>query len=329
MWLIICAVIIILILLVLFYLLRPMYRPTCLLNLRDIHVIITGGSSGIGKELARQLLNEHQARVTILARNQKRLDECQQELAPDNHERLLCLSVDISGSYSNVQKAIEQACQYHGNRPVSILINNAAVFFAKTFDETTADEFEQMVRINYLGAVFCTKACLSSMHQLGSGRIVLISSQAGQIGIYGYTSYCSTKFALKGLAESLQMELARDNIYVTVVYPPDTDTPGLAEENKTKPIETQLINETSGVASAEEVARKIIKSTQRGSFSCWYGINGFLLDCLTSGAQPITNTLELISQCLTVGLARLIIVGLLNTFYTITRKRNSNKNKTN
>jgi 3-dehydrosphinganine reductase len=128
------------------------------------------------------------------------------------------------------------------------------------------------------------------MRQLGSGRIVLVSSQAGQVGVFGYTSYCATKFALKGFAESLQMELARDNIYVTVAYPPDTDTPGLAEENKTKPIETQLINETSGVLSAEEVARKIITSTQKGSFSCWFGINGFLLECLTSGAQPLTST---------------------------------------
>jgi 3-dehydrosphinganine reductase len=144
MWLIICAVIIILILLVLLYLLRPVYRPICLLNLRDVHVVVTGGSSGIGKELARQLLNEHQARVTILARNQKRLDECQQDLAPDNNDRLLCLSVDVSGSYSNVQKAIQKACEYHGNRPVSILINNAGIFYAKPFDETTPDEFEQM-----------------------------------------------------------------------------------------------------------------------------------------------------------------------------------------
>ncbi|CAF2674534.1 unnamed protein product [Rotaria sp. Silwood2] len=332
MCIIICGVVIVLILLVLLvllYLLRPMYRPTCLLNLRDTHVVITGGSSGIGKELAKQLLNEHQARVTILARNQKRLDECRQDLAPDNNERLFCLSVDVSGSYTDIQQVIEQACQYHGNRPVSILINNAGIFYAKTFDETTADEFEQMVRINYLGAVFCTKACLPSMRQLGSGRIVLVSSQAGQIGVYGYTSYCSTKFALKGLAESLQMELARDNIYVTVAYPPDTDTPGFTEEKKTQPIETRLINDTSGVLSAEEVARKIIISTQKGSFSCWYGINGFLLECLTSGAQPITNTLELISQCLTVGLARLIIAGLLNTFYAITKNKNSRKNKTN
>ncbi len=144
MWVIICTVIVILILLVLLYLLRPIYRPMCLVDLRDVHVVVTGGSSGIGKELAKQLLNEHQARVTIIARNQKRLDECRQDLAPDNNERLLCLSADVSGSYSNVQKVIEQACQYHGNRPVSILINNAGIFYAKTIDETTPDDFEQM-----------------------------------------------------------------------------------------------------------------------------------------------------------------------------------------
>lgn len=125
------------------------------------------------------------------------------------------------------------------------------------------------------------------------------------------------------------MELARDNIYVTVAYPPDTDTPGLAEENKSKPIETQLINSTSAVLSAKEVAKGIIESTRQGSFSCWFGINGFLLESLTSGAQPITNMLELLSQSFTVGLARLIIVGLLNTFYAITKKNHSQKSKRN
>ena len=144
MWLIILFATITLVALVLLYLLRPIYRPLCLLDLRDVHVVVTGGSSGIGKELARQLLVEHQARVTILARNQKRLDECRQDLAPDNNERLLCLSADVSGSYSELQKAIAQACRYHGDRPVSILINNAGIFYAKTFDETTPEDFEQM-----------------------------------------------------------------------------------------------------------------------------------------------------------------------------------------
>ncbi|CAF1344904.1 unnamed protein product, partial [Didymodactylos carnosus] len=270
MWLLVVllSIFIVAVAFLLFYLLRPIYRPLFLRDLYDSHVVVTGGSSGIGKELARQLLHEHGARVTILARNQQRLDECRQDLTPNDSDRLLCLSVDVGGSYADVQNAIEQACHHHGNRPVNILINNAGVFYAKTIDETTPDEFEQMVRINYLGAVYCTKACLPSMRHLGSGRIVLVSSQAGQLGVFGYTSYCATKFALKGLAESLQMELARDNIYVTVAYPPDTDTPGLIEENKTKPRETQLINETSGVLSADEVAKKIIVSARQGSFAC-------------------------------------------------------------
>ena len=121
-----------------------MYRPANLFNLRDVHVVITGGSSGIGKELAKQLLNEHHARVTILARNQKRLDECREDLDPNNSERLCCISVDVGGIYSNVKRAIEQACQYHGNRSVGILINNAGIFYAKTFDETRPEDFEQM-----------------------------------------------------------------------------------------------------------------------------------------------------------------------------------------
>lgn len=144
MWFALSIAVIALVLLALAYFLRPVYRPTCLLNLRDVHVVVTGGSSGIGKELARQLLHEHGARVTILARNQARLDECCQDLAPENDGRLLGLSVDVGGSYSAVQKAIEQACKHHGNRSVSILINNAGVFFAKTIDQTTAEEFEQM-----------------------------------------------------------------------------------------------------------------------------------------------------------------------------------------
>ena len=144
MWILLSIGGLVLLTLVLLYLLRPIYRPAYLAELRDVHVVITGGSSGIGKELARQFLVDHQARVTVLARNQKRLDECQRDLAPENNERLLCLSVDISGSYADVQKAIAHACEYHGNRPVSILINNAGIFYARTVDATTAEDFEDM-----------------------------------------------------------------------------------------------------------------------------------------------------------------------------------------
>jgi 3-dehydrosphinganine reductase len=136
-------------LLILIYLYRPLYRPKYLNDLYDYHVLITGGSSGIGKELARQFLNEHGARVTILARNTDRLEECRRELSPNLSDRLLCLSIDISQSYEQVENAIEQAIGHHQNKPINILINNAAIFYARPFQQTKAEEFEEMSK-NFL-----------------------------------------------------------------------------------------------------------------------------------------------------------------------------------
>lgn len=90
------------------------------------------------------------------------------------------------------------------------------------------------MRVNYLGGVYCTKSVVDSMKSRKFGRILFVSSQAGQIGVYGYTAYSATKFAIRGLAEALQMELKPFNIYISVSYPPDTDTPGFKEELKDK-----------------------------------------------------------------------------------------------
>ncbi len=90
------------------------------------------------------------------------------------------------------------------------------------------------MRVNYIGGVYCTKSVVDSMKGRKFGRILFVSSQAGQIGIYGYTAYSATKFALRGLAEALQMELKPYNIYISVSYPPDTDTPGFKDELKDK-----------------------------------------------------------------------------------------------
>ena len=82
--------------------------------------------------------------------------------------------------------------------------------------------------------------------------IVFTSSAAGQVGVYGFTAYSPTKFALRGFAEALQMELSNDNISVQVVYPPDTDTPGYKLEQIGKPKETHLISESAGLFRPEE-----------------------------------------------------------------------------
>lgn len=90
------------------------------------------------------------------------------------------------------------------------------------------------MRVNYIGGVYCTRAVVKSMKERKFGRILFVSSQAGQIGIFGYSGYSASKFALRGFVEALQMELKPFNIFVTLSFPPDTDTPGFKEENLTK-----------------------------------------------------------------------------------------------
>jgi 3-dehydrosphinganine reductase len=83
----------------------------------------------------------------------------------------------------------------------------------------------------------------------------------GLTGLFGYTAYSASKFALRGFAEALQMEVKPFNISVTIAFAPDTDTPCLAEENKMKPIETKLISDTAGISQPDKVAQAIFEDT--------------------------------------------------------------------
>jgi len=85
-----------------------------------------------------------------------------------------------------------------------------------------------------MGTINAVYTFLPGMKSHSKGRICIISSVGGQIGLWGMSHYCATKFALKGLTEGIQMELFDTNIAATIVYPPDMPTPGYEEENKTK-----------------------------------------------------------------------------------------------
>lgn len=83
-----------------------------------------------------------------------------------------------------------------------------------------------MLRINVMGSILPTRACLSAMKKNRKGKIIFVSSQVGQIAIHGYTAYGASKWAVRGMAEALQQEVKPFNISVSIAYPPDTDTPG-------------------------------------------------------------------------------------------------------
>ncbi|CAG5125642.1 unnamed protein product [Candidula unifasciata] len=303
---------------IILYLLSPLISPPPL-KLRDAHVLVTGGSSGIGKALAIQAVKQG-ARVTLVARNEKKLEEAKQEVttyvtSQDKTQRVHTVSVDLSSDYPSVEKAFQEAEKTLG--AVDFLINCAGTSVAGRFEDLSISDFKKMIDINYMSAVHATRAIVPAMKARGQGRIVFVSSQAGQIGLFGFTAYSASKFALRGLAEALQMEVKPYNIYLTLAFPPDTDTSGYREEQKTKPLETKLISETSGLLTAENVATVILSDTVVGKFFSSISLDGIMLSNLTCGFSPVTSLMEATQQVVTMGLFRIISLFYLAHFERI------------
>ena len=139
----------------------------------------------------------------------------------------------------------------------------------------------------YLGTLYVIRAALPSMRSRKSGRIVLISSGAALMGVFGYASYGPAKFAVRGLAETLRAELRGDNIAVSVAYPPDTETPMLEEERKTMPPETRLICSLAKAWTADGVADCILRGVARGKFAITPGLTLTLMHRFPGAVIPL------------------------------------------
>jgi 3-dehydrosphinganine reductase len=224
--------------------------------------LITGGSSGIGKALAEQLL-ERGAHVCLVARGQARLEQARAELQVkrrDESQTIACVALDV-GDRQAVEAAAPELLAALGG--VDLLINNAGITHPAALLDTPPELFDEIMRVNYLGTVHVTRALLPSMIEAGGGQIAIVSSLAGLIGIYGYTAYSASKFALAGFAECLRQELLIHGIGVSVAFPPDTDTPMLADENRIKPAQTQALAGNVAVLRPEFVARTILVGLAR------------------------------------------------------------------
>ncbi|MDJ0745196.1 MAG: SDR family oxidoreductase [Xenococcaceae cyanobacterium MO_167.B27] len=252
------------------------------------HGIITGGSSGIGKAVAK-LLVQQGANVTIIARNQERLNLAQEELISfkvNPQQNILALKADVSRQ-EEITSALETAIA-HLETP-DMLITSAGIAIPGYFPEIPLEVFNQTMAVNYFGTLYAIRAVLPAMETAGKGHMVLIASGAGLIGLYGYSAYSPSKFALRGLAESLRGEFKPKGIKVSLVYPPDTDTPQLVAENKTKPLPTKAITATAKTWSPEGVAREIIQGIITNKFAIAPGLEMTILDRLHSVLRPLLN----------------------------------------
>lgn len=235
-------------------------------NISGKLAVVTGGSSGIGLATAGRLAEEG-ANVLILARRQDQLTQAVAEIAKkkvSENQKISAFSVDLS-DLESVQKILTQIQNDFG--VPDILVNSAGVSRPGLLIEQDFQIFREMMEINYFGSLYLTKSVLPGMIQRGSGHIVFISSVAGFAGIYGYAAYGASKYAVVGLADVLRVELKSHNINVSLVFPPDTNTPQLAGEEPYKPAITKALSEAgASVIEPNLVADLIVKGIKQGKY---------------------------------------------------------------
>ena len=187
------------------------------------HALVTGGSRGIGMAIVRILLS-HGARVTMLARSEKTLEEAARQLTGRGEvgyvSANVCHADEVRNAFQEAQKRFDR---------IDILINNAGRASSAPFLKTDSELWRQMLAVNLDGTFHCTQAALPGMLAAGWGRVVNVASTAGLTGYAYVSAYCAAKHAVVGLTRALAVEVAPKGITVNAVCPGYTDTNMVSE----------------------------------------------------------------------------------------------------
>lgn len=184
------------------------------MNLKEANVLVTGGSSGIGKETARQL-SEEGANVVIAARHKEKLEKAAEEI---DAIPIVC---DV-GDEKQVIQLVEET-----NKKLSdfnVLINNAGYGTRKKLVDVTEEEFQNQLQVNTVGAMMMARESAKIFVENDYGNIINVSSSSGKRGYAGGTTYVASKFALSGMTECWRAELRPHNIRVMQINPSEVQT---------------------------------------------------------------------------------------------------------
>jgi short-subunit dehydrogenase len=188
--------------------LKPRY------DFRGKHVLITGGSRGLGLVLARQLADEG-ARLSVCSRDPGELARAEAELT-ERGARVVAAECDVTDR-GRVREFVAVARQRNG--PIDVLVNNAGVIRVGPVEEMREEDFEQSLRTHFWAALYTTLEVLPEMKARRSGRIVNIASFGGKVAVPHLLPYTVGKFALVGFSDGLRAEVARHGVVVTTVCP--------------------------------------------------------------------------------------------------------------
>jgi 3-dehydrosphinganine reductase len=218
------------------------------------HVIVTGGSSGIGLETARHAVARG-ARVSLVARDATRLATAAADVGA-----AVTATADVADAGA-LRAAIDAVVEKCG--PCDVLVTCAGSAHPGYFDQLDDAVFRTQMDVDYFGTLHAIRAVVPSMIERGRGHLVTVASTAALIGVFGYSAYAPAKYAVRGLAETLRPELAPHGIVVACAYPSDTRTPGLDAENALKPLETERISAAIKPKDAVDVAAAIVRGIEQ------------------------------------------------------------------
>jgi short-subunit dehydrogenase len=223
--------------------------------------IITGSSRGIGKAIAIQLAQQG-ASIVLNGRDAQRLDQTAEEIRKFTQEvAIVCADVsDIRGAEELIQCALDRFGK------IDLLVNNVGVSMRGNFSDLNPEVFKRVFESNVLGTVYPTIPAIAHLRKT-KGSIVFISSLAGIRGLPSLSAYCSSKMALRAIAESIRIEEAKHNIHVGLVFVGITDIEHnketIAADGSMKVLESR---KSKKVQSTEAVAKSVLKNIEKRKF---------------------------------------------------------------
>jgi 3-dehydrosphinganine reductase len=231
---------------------------------KDTVIVITGGSSGLGKALAQRFVKSG-ANLALIARDKNKLVGVKEELSSicSAGQRIEIFPCDVS-DYAATEKALNTVADTFGMP--DILINSAGILREGYFEKLPLSTFRETMDINYFGVLNCIKAIIPIFRKKGQGRIVNISSLGGKIGTFGYAAYCSSKFAIVGLTDVLRAELKPMHIKFHLVCPGEFESPMVDDLNTYRTTENRVVTQTVPVLSLDVVADEVIRGIQKNRY---------------------------------------------------------------
>lgn len=193
---------------------RAVYRHVTSMDFKDKVVLITGGSRGLGLEIARILVHKG-AKIALCARSGEQLDNAARELRGNGAE-VITVEADLSDPKAAPQ-VVGKVIDRYGR--LDVLINNAGIMMLGPENVMDIEDYQQVMDANFWSALYLVKAALPHFRAQGGGHIANISSIGGKIAVPHMLPYSVSKFALTGFSEGLAAELKKDNVHVTTVIP--------------------------------------------------------------------------------------------------------------